>query len=136
MDMIEKLSFKAGLMTAFSEVVYREAKKIAFSSVLEPEEVEVICMIADKILKEYPIKYFLEEELIETNFSTQEKIKGKWVIIFYKFDKDIEKYHKLKEKVNNLKSHNSYDSMARREATEELCRLLGYSEEHIKELAG
>ena len=131
---VERLSFKAGMMNAFCEAIYREAKPMAFSSAMEPDAFNLLIPVAEEILRRYPVKYFLEKELVDTDFSRKEDMQGKWVLIFYKFESDLEAYMELKAWVENKKAEGAYTPEDRKEATRRLCRLLGYSEGHINEL--
>ncbi len=130
---LDKGSFFLGMIEAFSEVVMQEVKDLAFGPPMEEEDWQKIRGAALDIFKKFGVNYYEEKSLINTDIAPREALVGKLVPIIYLKAEVFDKYMVLKHQVESLENTNSYDSAEKLEASIALRRLLGYSEEAIRE---
>ena len=130
--MPHNIDFETGVLTAFAECVQREAKPLAFSSPLAPDFAKHFLEKAKNTVEAFDVSLYVEESIVDTDFSKREDLQGLTVFILYKYDDDLKAYLDFKAQVDMWEQENRYDSRLRKLATADLCRLLGYSEKHIE----
>ena len=87
---------------------------------------------AKNTVEAFDVSLYVEESIVDTDFSKREDLQGLTVFILYKYDDDLKAYLDFKAQVEQWEQENRYDSRLRKLATADLCRLLGYSEKHIE----
>lgn len=123
--------YRCGVIDAFNEVVKAEVKLLALSHPSSKEEIEEVLPFAKEICKKYGTSYEVESDLLITDLFPYSANKDKTVILFYKHDHVIEKYHELKKRKQKALKNNTYDNI-RKEIAQEFGRLLSYSEQAIE----
>ena len=134
--MSHNIDFETGVLTAFAECVQREAKPLAFSSPLEAVFATSFAQQAEETVKAFGVSLYVEESIVDTDFSKKEELEGLTVFILYKDEIHLKAYLDLKARVEEWQRENRYDKHVRKMATADLCRLLGYSERHIEAMLG
>ena len=124
--------YHCGVIDAFNEVIKAEVKNLALSHPSSKEEIEQLLPFVEQITKQYGTKYEVESELLITDLFPYKENKGKTVILFWKNDEIIEKYHTLKQQKEEALTNNTYDQ-AREEIAYQFGKLLSYSDEAIKQ---
>jgi hypothetical protein len=124
--------YHCGVIDAFNEVIKAEVKNLALSHPSSKEEIEQLLPFVEQITKQYGTKYEVEPELLITDLFPYKENKGKTVILFWKNDEIIEKYHALKQQKEEALTNNTYDQ-AREEIAYQFGKLLSYSDEAIKQ---
>jgi hypothetical protein len=89
-DTIDRRSYILGMMTAFSEVLVYETKKMALSPPLRPEDYRMVKDEAERMAREQGIFLYLEE-----NTDIPEENRLVWFIM-YKFPEVLEEYKALR----------------------------------------
>jgi hypothetical protein len=97
---IDRGSFILGMITAFSECLASECKKMAFSPPFYPEDYEPIRVEAEKIAQEQGIQLWYE-----ANSDLPEENKVHWLVM-YKFPDVLEEYKILRDE-----GHNPYTNL-------------------------
>ena len=124
--------YHCGVIDAFNEVIKAEVKHMALSHPSTSQEIEELLPFAEKITKQYGTKYEVEPELLITDLFPYKENKGKTVIIFWKNDEIINKYHELKQQKEKAIANNTYNQI-REEIAYQFGKLLSYSDEAIKQ---
>ena len=124
--------YHCGVIDAFNEVIKAEVKNMALSHPSTSQEIEELLPFAEKITKQYGTKYEVEPELLITDLFPYKENKGKTVIIFWKKDEIINKYHALKKQKEEAIANNTYNQI-REEIAYQFGKLLSYSDEAIKQ---
>jgi len=123
--------YRCGVIDAFNEVVKAGVKDLALSHPSSYEEIEEVLPYAKKICKKYGTSYEVEPNLLITDLFPYSANKGKTVILFYKKEAVIQKYHALKKCKEEALLNHTYDAI-RKEIAQEFGKLLSYSEEAIE----
>lgn len=124
-------SFQLGMIHAFCELVMQGVKQLALSPIIEPDDWVAIGEAAIAEADSFGINSYVETDLVSTDLSHDDAVKGKVVVLYYKEDETLNAYLALKEKVSALQKAGRYDETACREASITFRRLLSYSEEAI-----
>ena len=124
--------YHCGVIDAFNEVIKAEVKNMALSHPSSNQEIEQLLPFVEQITKQYGTKYEVEPELLITDLFPYKENKGKTVIIFWKNDEIINKYHELKQQKQEALANNTYNQV-REEIAYQFGKLLSYSDEAIKQ---
>jgi hypothetical protein len=130
---LDRISFELGMINCFVEMVACGVKQLAISPPINPKDYEIISEFSEKIVIGSGIQSYLEKSLIITDLQSAEFTKGKWSIFYYEKDEVLQKYLQLKEKKQELEVLGKYDTLARKDISQEFMRLLSYPEEKIEE---
>lgn len=130
---IDRISFKLGMINCFAEMVACGVKKLALSPPLSPNDYETIRKYSDKIVEEFDINFFIEEDLLITDLQSEDFTRGKCSILYFKDPEILDEYLALKEKKREMEQKGHYDEHARKKISRKFMRLLSYPEEKIKE---
>jgi hypothetical protein len=131
---IDRISFVMGMINCFVEMVANGVKKLALSPPINPEDHNIICSLAEKIVTGFSINSYLEKSLLITDLQTEDFTKEKWSILYYDKDEVLDKYFELKKKKQMLQDSGKYDKKARQNLSAEFMRLLSYPEEKINKI--
>lgn len=123
--------YHCGVIDAFNEVIKAGVKDLALSHPTSKEEIETLLPFTKQICQNYGTYYEVEDKLLITDLFPYSANKGKTVILFYKKEEIIQKYHFLKKRKEEALQNNTYD-LIRKEIAQEFGRLLSYSEEAIE----
>lgn len=129
----DKTSYEIGALVCFSEMVAAKVKKLAFSGAVSPDDLGRMESIISQITADDGIKYHAEFNLIKNNIAPDSYTEGKYVFFLYRDDDVLPRYEELKARQQRHMEAGTYDDQVRRDITVELCRLLSYPEERIKE---
>ena len=129
----DRKSMKLGMIQAFCEVVMQEVKELALSPVIEPEEWPALEPASEIMTGYFGVQSYVEKELLSTDLATDEAVKGKIVVLYFKEDSTLEAYLALKGKVDQLQAEGRYTDAERVKASIAMRRLLSYSEKVIAE---
>lgn len=130
---IDRISFELGMINCFVEMIACGVKRMAISPPIPPEDYEAIAAASEKIVKGFGLKSHLDRSLLITDLQSAEFTRGKWSIIYYKADADLQKYLALKDRKRELEEKGRYTTENRREVSREFMRLLSYPEDVISE---
>lgn len=122
--------YHCGVIDAFNEIFRADVKKLALSHPTTIEDIEKLIPFTKEITVKYGTKYEVEEELLITDLFPYSSNLGKTVILFWKHDEVIHKYHDLKKWKQEALVNHTYNQV-REEIAREFGRLLSYSEESI-----
>lgn len=132
-DSLDSFSYQCGVIDAFNEVVKAGVKRIALS---HPTDTLAACEellgFSEEICKQYGNHYYLEKEPLLTDLFPVSMNKGKFNILYYRDEHDIQLYLSLKEEKARLVAQNAYCGEARKRIAVEYGKLLSYSEEAIE----
>lgn len=129
----DQTSYEIGALVCFSEMVAAKVKKLAFSGAVSPDDYERMETIISQIAADDDIKYHAEFNLIKNNIAPDSYTEGKYVFFLYRDDDVLPRYEQLKAMQEEHIAKGTYTDSVRRDITVELCRLLSYPEERIKE---
>ena len=90
-ELIDRRSYILGMMTAFTECVTNECKKIALSPPFYPQDYDSVASEAARIAKDQSISLWYEE-----NKDIPENKRLNWFVM-YKFPDVLEEYKQLRE---------------------------------------
>lgn len=130
---IDRISFELGMINCFVEMIACGVKRMAISPPIPPEDYEAIAAASEKIVKGFGLKSYLDRSLLITDLQSAEFTRGKWSVIYYKADTDLQKYLALKDRKQELEENGRYTAENRREISREFMRLLSYPEDVISE---
>ncbi len=130
---IDKPSLHVGEITAFAELVGIGQKKLAFSDVLSPQEMDEILPEATRIAQESHVLLYREPDLIVTDLFPADVAKGKEVLLIYK-GATLDEYKALKRDKAALVKAGKYTGKAREEVARRLGKLLSYPDSGIETL--
>ena len=124
--------YHCGVIDAFNEVIKAEVKNLALSHPSTTKEIEELIPFVEKITKQYGTKYEIEPELIITDLFPYTENNGKTVILFWKHDTIIQKYHELKQQKAMALENGTYHEV-RESIAYQFGKLLSYSDEAIQQ---
>ncbi len=130
---IDSRSYSLGVIGGFAEVVDIGIKKLALSSPLPPDEMDMLVEEAQRIAANNNVKIYREEDFLTTDLFSEGLTEGKHVLLIYKGN-TLQEYLDLKAEKNDLINRNGYNGSAREEIARRFGRLLSYPEEKIDEL--
>ena len=126
-------SYQCGVIDAFNEVVRAGVKRIALSHPVDTkEEAMELIPFSQQICQQYGNHFYLEESPLLTDLFPSSLNKGKYNIIYYRQEEDIQQYLALKKRKQQLLEQQAYQGEARRQIAEEYGKLLSYSPEAIE----
>lgn len=130
---IDPFSYQLGVMDCFNEMVHAGVKRIALSHPSKTkEERDGFLESAGELCQRYGTKLYPEDEPLITDLFPRQLNENTWNIIFYREEKDLEEYKRLKQKKRELEEAHAYTGEARRKIAEGFGQLLGYTEEAIE----
>lgn len=133
MKKLDGYSYQCGVIDAFNEVVRAGVKRIALSHPVDTkEEMMELIPFSQQICQQYGNRFYLEESPLLTDLFPISLNKGKYNIIYYRQEEDIQQYLALKKRKQQLLEQQAYQGEARRQIAVEYGRLLSYSPEAIE----
>lgn len=133
MKKLDEYSYQCGVIDAFNEVVRAGVKRIALSHPVDTkEEAMELIPFSQQICQQYGNHFYLEESPLLTDLFPISLNKGKYNIIYYRQEEDIQQYLALKKRKQQLLEQQAYQGEARRQIAEEYGKLLPYSPEAIE----
>lgn len=133
MKKLDEYSYQCGVIDAFNEVVRAGVKRIALSHPVDTkEEAMELIPFSQQICQQYGNHFYLEESPLLTDLFHISLNKGKYNIIYYRQEEDIQQYLALKKRKQQLLEQQAYQGEARRQIAEEYGKLLSYSPEAIE----
>lgn len=122
-----------GVLFAFSEMVLRMEKPLAFSKPFKAEDEKSLRPFVEKHTCDFGLKYYLEKDILLTHLFKSVNMNGRWVYIIYRYDKDLNKYFDLKKEEFELKKEKGgYDNL--KELSLRYATLMGYKSSSAQEL--
>lgn len=123
----------SGVVFAFSEMVLRMEKPLAFSKPFKSKEERILRSFVEKHTRDFGLKYYLEKDVLLTYLFKSVDMSGRWVYIIYKDEKNLNDYFNLKnEELELNKSNSSTDKY--KELSLKYAALMGYNNSVAKEL--
>lgn len=133
MKKLDGYSYQCGVIDAFNEVVRAEVKRIALGHPVDTKgEAMELIPFSQQICQQYGNHFYLEESPLLTDLFPISLNKGKYNIIYYRQEEDIQQYLALKKRKQQLLEQQAYQGEARRQIAEEYGKLLSYSPEAIE----
>lgn len=127
---IDQRSLHIGEIAAFAELVNVGTKKLAFSDVLLPKDMDALLKEATRLADENHVKLYREPELLVTDLFAADVARGKEVLLIYK-GTTLDEYMALKREKAQLVKSGGYTGKAREEIARKLGKLLSYPESGI-----
>jgi hypothetical protein len=127
---IDQRSLHIGEIAAFAELVNVGTKKLAFSDVLLPKDLDALLKEATRLADENHVKLYREPELLVTDLFPADVARGKEVLLIYK-GTTLDEYMALKREKAQLVKAGGYSGKAREEIARKLGRLLSYPDSGI-----
>lgn len=129
---IDRYSYELGVMDCFCEMVGAGLKKLALSHpYITREERDSYLPEVETLCEKYRIRYYLEEELLQTDLFSEGAGKDRYLFLFFRTGEILDGYLGLKERQKQLITEGKYDEAERRETAWEFGRLLSYPEDGI-----
>ncbi len=100
---IDGISFQLGMINCFVEMVACGVKKLALSPPLSPEDYKKIEKPSNEIVNGFDIQSYLEKSLLLTDLQSEDFIRGKWSVLYFKDNDVLEAYLQLKRKKKRWK---------------------------------
>ena len=130
---LDQFSYRCGVIDAFNEVVKAGVKRIALSHPTDTrEEAQALIPFSEEICQKYGNHFYFDESPLLTDLFPISMNKGKFNIIYYRDEKDIQLYLELKQRKQQLIEQGAYCGEARRQIAVEYGHLLSYSDEAIE----
>lgn len=130
---VDKISFELGMINCFVEMVACGVKKLAISPPISPEDYKQIAPLSDEIVNGFRVNSYLEKNLLITDLQSEDFTKNKWSILYYRDDKVLKAYMKLKENKEDLDRKGEYDTSAKEKISRDFMELLSYPKKIIEE---
>ena len=131
---IDEYSYHLGAADCFCEMVRAGVKKIALSHPCDTKELrDSFLQDFDRLCEKYSVRYYEEDATIITDLFPASANKGKFQVIFYREEEDLETYLGLKNAKEKAIQEGRYEEV-RTEIAREWGRLLSYPEEGIERL--
>ena len=103
MKKLDGYSYQCGVIDAFNEVVRAEVKRIALSHPVDTKgEAMELIPFSQQICQQYGNHFYLEESPLLTDLFPISLNKGKYNIIYYRQEEDIQQYLALKKRKQQL----------------------------------
>ena len=136
-DSLDSFSYQCGVIDAFNEVVKAGVKRIALSHPTDTlAECQALIPFSDQICRQYGNHFYVEQEPLLTDLFPVSLNRGKFNILYYRDERDIQLYLSLKEEKKRLLEQGTYQGEARKRIAVEYGRLLSYSDEAIERYIG
>ncbi|MEG2454784.1 MAG: amidohydrolase [Oscillospiraceae bacterium] len=123
-----------GTIGAFCDVIMTEAKDLAFSDPFDPADTAKLTALVSKKCANYGVKYYIDTDLLLTKLFDDVDMEGQWVYILYKDDKVLDSYLALKAEEATLKKAGTYTEAKQTDLATRYGKLMGYSDEVIKDM--
>ena len=132
-DSLDSFSYRCGVIDAFNEVVKAGGKRIALSHPTDTlAECQALIPFSEQICRQYGNHFYVEEEPLLTDLFPVSMNRGKFNILYYRDERDIQLYLSLKEEKKRLLEQGAYQGEARKRIAVEYGKLLSYSDEAIE----
>lgn len=129
---LDSFSYQCGVIDAFNEVVKAGVKRIALSHPCDTrEQAQALLPFSEEICRKYGNHFYFDDSPLLTDLFPISMNKGKFNIIYYRDEKDIQLYLELKRRKQQLLTQGAYCGSARRQIAVEYGHLLSYSDEAI-----
>ena len=97
-DSLDSFSYQCGVIDAFNEVVKAGVKRIALSHPTDTlAECQALTPFSEQICRQYGNHFYVEEEPLLTDLFPVSMNRGKFNILYYRDERDIQLYLSLKE---------------------------------------
>ena len=97
-DSLDSFSYQCGVIDAFNEVVKAGVKRIALSHPTDTlAECQALIPFSEQICRQYGNHFYVEEEPLLTDLFPVSINRGKFNILYYRDERDIQLYLSLKE---------------------------------------
>lgn len=130
---LDRISYEAGMINCFIEMVACGVKPLAISPPIEPENLALIEEISKELSEGFGTKWLTVQSLMITDIQSAEFTKGKHSVLYYKDDAVIERYMELSALVDSLSEKGEYSGKRRTDISIEFGRMLGYPDNVIFE---
>lgn len=135
MSHIDTYSYQLGAADCFCEMVAAGVKKIALSHPCDTKEQrDSFLEDFEKLCQEYHVHMYVEDVPFLTDLFPVSMNKGRYIVIFYVDEADLDAYLQLKQEKNDLIAAGTYEGAARRDLAVRYGKLLSYSDEGIQRL--
>ena len=102
-DSLDSFSYQCGVIDAFNEVVKAGVKRIALSHPTDTlAECQALIPFSEQICRQYGNHFYVEEEPLLTDLFPVSINRGKFNILYYRDERDIQLYLSLKEEKKRL----------------------------------
>ena len=123
-DSLDSFSYQCGVIDAFNEVVKAGVKRIALSHPTDTlAECQALIPFSEQICRQYGNHFYVEEEPLLTDLFPVSMNRGKFNILYYRDERDIQLYLSLKEEKKRLLEQGAYQGKARKRIAVEYGRL-------------
>jgi len=129
----QQSSFQLGSFSAFAELVNSGTKKLALSTPLSSEHMEVFLPLAQKEADKYGVQIYREKDLLITDLFPKEVALKKEVLILYQ-GTSLDEYLTLKADKELMVIAGTYKDKSREEIARRFGRLLSYTPYGINKL--
>lgn len=130
---VDKISFELGMINCFVEMVACGVKKLAISPPISPEDYKQVAPLSDEIVNGFRVNSYLEKNLLITDLQSEDFTRNKWSILYYKDDRVLKAYMKLKENKEDLESKGEYNTSSKEKISRDFMELLSYPKKIIDE---
>ena len=97
-DSLDSFSYQCGVIDAFNEVVKAGVKRIALSHPTDTlAECQALIPFSEQICRQYGNHFYVEQEPLLTDLFPVSMNRGKFNILYYRDERDIQLYLSLKE---------------------------------------
>ena len=108
-DSLDSFSYRCGVIDAFNEVVKAGVKRIALSHPTDTlAECQALIPFSEQICRQYGNHFYVEEEPLLTDLFPVSMNRGKFNILYYRDERDIQIYLSLKEEKKRLLKQGAY----------------------------
>ena len=104
-DSLDSFSYQCGVIDAFNEVVKAGVKRIALSHPTDTlAECQALIPFSEQICRQYGNHFYVEQEPLLTDLFPVSINRGKFNILYYRDERDIQIYLSLKEEKKRCSS--------------------------------
>lgn len=130
---IDIYSYDLGTIAGFSELIAADVKRLALSTTLTAEEMDIFINKATKIASEYGVEVFRESDLLVTDLFPADVATDMEVLLLYKGTTKQE-YFALKEEKKMHEKSGTYTAEVKEDISRRFGRMLSYSPKKINNL--
>ncbi len=117
-DSLDSFSYQCGVIDAFNEVVKAGVKRIALSHPTDTlAECQALIPFSEQICRQYGNHFYVEEEPLLTDLFPVSMNRGKFNILYYRDERDIQLYLSLKEEKKRLLEQGAYEARRGKDAS-------------------
>lgn len=114
-DSLDSFSYQCGVIDAFNEVVKAGVKRIALSHPTDTlAECQALIPFSEQICRQYGNHFYVEEEPLLTDLFPVSMNRGKFNILYYRDERDIQLYLSLKEEKKRLLEQGTYQGRSQK----------------------